>query len=160
LGWLVLDLSHNDGVAVGLVLALQYLPTLLFGAWVGVIADRFDKRRLLTASQSFQGIIAALLAALTLSGSVTLWMVFAITFVFGFGQAFDNPIRSALAPELVPLDLVPNAVGLNSMTFNLARIVGPAIAGVLIVTVGSGWCFLLNAVSFIAVIGALLAMHT
>ena len=87
-------------------------------------------------------------------------MVYVITFFFGFGQAFDNPARASLAPELVPPEYVPNAVGLNSMLFNLARIVGPAVAGVMIVAVGTGYCFLFNAISFVAVIGALLAMHT
>ena len=160
LSWLVLDLSHNSGFAVGLVIALQFLPTLLFGAWGGVIADRFDKRMVLVASQAFQAVMAGLLAALALSGGITLWMVYLITFVFGFGQAFDNPARASLAPELVPPEYVPNAVGLNSMLFNLARIIGPAIAGVLIVAVGTGYCFLINAVSFVAVIGALLMMNT
>ena len=159
LSWLVLDLSHNSGFAIGMVLALQFLPTLLFGAWGGVIADRFDKRMVLVASQGFQAVMAGLLAGLALSGVITLWMVYVITFIFGFGQAFDNPARASLAPELVPPELVPNAVGLNSMLFNLARILGPAVAGALIVAVGTGYCFLVNAISFLAVIGALLAMH-
>jgi MFS family permease len=159
LSWLVLDLSHNSGFAIGLVLALQFLPTLLFGAWGGVIADRFDKRMVLVASQGFQAVMAGLLAALALSGVVELWMVYVITFVFGFGQAFDNPARASLAPELVPPELIANAVGLNSMLFNLARMLGPAVAGALIVAIGTGYCFLFNAISFVAVIGALLAMH-
>jgi MFS family permease len=159
LSWLVLDLSHNSGFAIGLVLALQFLPTLLFGAWGGVIADRFDKRMVLVTSQAFQAVMAGLLAGLALSGVVTLWMVYLITFLFGFGQAFDNPARASLAPELVPPEYVPNAVGLNSMLFNLARIVGPAVAGVLIVLVGTGYCFLINALSFVAVIVALLVMR-
>jgi MFS family permease len=160
LSWLVLQLSGNDGFAVGTVVALQFLPTLLFGAWGGVIADRFDKRMVLVCSQSFQAVIAGLLAVLTISGMVEMWMVYAITLVFGFGLAFDNPARAALAPELVEPEDIPNAVGLNSMLFQGARIVGPAIAGVLIVAVGTGYCFLLNSISFIAVIVALLAMRT
>ena len=159
LGWLVLELSDNSGVAIGTVIALQFLPTLLFGAWGGVIADRFDKRLVLVASQAFQAVMAGLLAGLTISGTVTLWMVYVITFFFGFALAFDNPARASLAPELVPPEYVPNAVGLNSMTFNLARIAGPAVAGLLIVAVGIGYCFLLNALSFVAVIVALLTMR-
>jgi MFS family permease len=160
LSWLVLELSNKSGFAIGLVLALQFLPTLLFGAWGGVIADRFDKRMVLVTSQAFQAAMAGLLAALTISGAVTLWMVYVITFLFGFGQAFDNPARGALAPELVPPEDVPNAVGLNAMLFQLARIAGPAVAGALIVAVGTGYCFLFNALSFVAVIFALLIMRT
>lgn len=160
LSWLVLELSNKSGFAIGLVLALQFLPTLLFGAWGGVIADRFDKRMVLVVSQAFQAMMAGLLAALTISGTISLGMVYVITFFFGFGQAFDNPARASLAPELVPPEDVPNAVGLNAMLFQLARIAGPAVAGALIVVIGTGYCFLFNALSFVAVIVALLVMHT
>jgi MFS family permease len=155
LSWLVLDLSHDDGIAVGVVIALQFLPTLLFGVWGGVLADRFQKRLVLVASSVVQGLMAVVLAALVFTGVVTLWMVFVVAFLFGCGQAFDTPVRMSFPPELVPRELVPNAIGLNSMTFNLARILAPALAGAVIVAFGTGWCFLANGVSFIAVIVAL-----
>jgi MFS family permease len=155
LSWLVLDISHNDGFAVGAVVALVFLPTLLFGAWGGVLADRFAKRRVLVISSAFQGFMAVVLAVLVFTGAVTLWMVFVVAFLFGCGQAFDMPVRVSLPPELVPRELVPNAIGLNSMTLNVARIAAPALAGGVIVAAGTGWCFLANGVSFLAVIVAL-----
>jgi MFS family permease len=160
LGWLVLNLSHNSGVAIGAVIALQFVPTLFLGAYGGVLADRFDKRLLLILTAIIMGCAAALLAVLTLTGAVALWMVFAIVLVQGLAQAVDNPARLSFVSEMTgPADL-PNAVGLNSALFQMARIVGPAFAGVIIVLVGTGWCFALNAFSFVAVIGALLLMDT
>jgi MFS family permease len=158
LGWLVLHLSHNSGVAIGAVIALQFVPTLFFGAWGGVLADRFDKRVLLILTAITMGCAAATLAVLTLTGVIELWMVFGIVLVQGFAQAIDNPARLSFVSEMTgPADL-PNAVGLNSALFQVARIVGPAFAGVIIVLVGTGLCFALNALSFVAVIGALLLM--
>ena len=158
LGWLVLHLSGNSGLAIGAVIALQFVPTLLFGAWGGVLADRFDKRILLVLTAITMTCTATTLAVLTLSGLITLWMVFALVLVQGFAQAVDNPARLAFVSEMTgPADL-PNAVGLNSALFQVARIVGPAFAGVIIVLVGTGRCFALNALSFVAVIGALLLM--
>ncbi len=158
LGWLVLHLSDNSGVAIGAVIALQFVPTLFFGAWGGVIADRFDKRILLIVTAITMGCVATTLAILTLTDVIALWMVFAIVLVQGFAQAFDNPARLSFVSEMTgPADL-PNAVGLNSALFQVARIVGPAFAGVIIVLVGTGVCFALNALSFVAVIGALLLM--
>jgi len=156
--WLVLQLSHN-GTVVGIVFGLQTLPTLLFGVWGGVIADRFDKRRVLVVTQSAMALTAAVLATLTLSGVVTLWMVIVVALCLGCAQAVDNPTRQAFAAEMVAAPELPNAIALNSATFQMSRIIGPAIAGVLIVAVGTGTCFLLNAVSFLAVIGALLTMR-
>jgi MFS family permease len=160
LGWLVLDLSDNSGFAVGFVIALQFLPTLLLGAWGGVVADRFDKRAVLVITQAVMAMTAAVLGVLVVTDVVTLWMVYALVLVFGAAQALDNPARLSFVSEMVGLDDVSNAVGLNSTMFQMARIVGPAIAGVLIVAIDTGPCFLINAVSYVAVIVALLAMDT
>ena len=159
LGWLVLHLSHNSGFAIGLAIALQFIPTLLFGVWGGVIADRFDKRTVLLCTQVAMAAIAVLLAVLDISGVVQLWMLYVLIVAFGLALAVDNPTRQAFVPEMVaPADL-PNAIGLSSAIFQLARIVGPALGGVLIVAVGTGVCFALNAVSFVFIIGALLLMR-
>ena len=160
LGWLVLDLSDNSGFAVGFVLALQFVPTLLFGAWGGVVADRFDKRAILVITQTIMAITAAVLGLLVVSDVITLWMVYALVLVFGLAQSVDNPTRLSFVSEMVGPDDISNAVGLNSTLFQGARILGPAVAGVLIVTIGTGPCFLLNSVSYVAVIIALLAMDT
>ncbi len=158
LGWLVLDLSGDSGVAIGTVIAFQFLPTLFLGAWGGVLADRVDKRKLLVFTAIMMGCSAAALAILTLSGVIELWMVYVLVLVQGLAQAADNPTRLSFVSEMTgPADL-PNAVGLNSAMFQLARIVGPAFAGVIIVLLNTGWCFALNALSFVAVIIALLMM--
>jgi MFS family permease len=154
LGWLVLHLSHNSGFAIGLAIALQFIPTLLFGVWGGVIADRFDKRSVLFVTQ------AAMAAVVDLTNVVQLWMLYAIVFVFGLALAVDNPTRQSFVPELVPPEDLPNAVGLSSAIFQVARILGPALGGVLIVAVGTGVCFALNAVSFVFIVAALLMMRT
>ena len=159
LGWLVLDLSDKNGLAVGWSVALQFVPTLLFGVWAGTLADRMNKRKLWGYTQFALACIAALLAALDLSGVVQLWMLFVVIFVFGMAFAVDNPTRNALVPELVPPEYLPNAIGLTSATMQGSRVFGPALAGVLIVTVGTGMCFLINAVSYMFVIGALLMMR-
>jgi MFS family permease len=158
LGWLVLRLTDNSGVAIGAVIALQFVPTLLFGVWGGVIADRFDKRVLLVGTAVTMGCTAATLAVLTLTDVVQLWMVFTLVLVQGLAQAVDNPARLSFVSEMTGPEDLPNAVGLNSALFQVARIVGPAFAGVVIVALGTGWCFALNALSFVAVIAALLAM--
>jgi MFS family permease len=160
LGWLVLHLSHNSGFAIGLVIALQFIPTLLFGVWGGWIADRFDKRTVLLCTQVAMAAIAVLLAVLDLTNTVQLGMIYVIVFGFGLALAVDNPTRQSFVPELVPPADLPNAIGLSSAIFQLSRILGPALAGVLIVTVGTGICFALNAVSFVFIIGALLMMRT
>jgi MFS family permease len=159
-GWLVLRLSHNSGSALGVVTALQFLPVLVIGAWSGVVVDRFDKRKLLIVTQSGAAIMAGALAALTLSGVVELWMVYLLAFLTGFITAFDNPARQTFVSELVNPDDLSNAIGLNSAMFNMARIAGPALAGVLISLVDVGPCFAFNAVSFVAVIFSLLVMDT
>jgi len=160
LGWLVVQLSHNSGVAVGFAIALQFIPTLLFCVWGGVIADRFDKRTVLLCTQVAMAAVAVLLAVVDLSDVVQLWMLYAIVFTFGMALAVDNPTRQSFVSELVPPNELPNAIGLSSAIFQVARILGPAVAGVLIVVVGTGVCFVLNAVSFVFIIGALLMMRT
>jgi MFS family permease len=160
LGWLVLHLSHNSGFAIGLAIALQFIPTLLFGVWGGVIADRFDKRSVLFVTQAAMAAVAVLLAVVDLTNVVQLWMLYAIVFVFGLALAVDNPTRQSFVPELVPPEDLPNAVGLSSAIFQVARILGPALGGVLIVAVGTGVCFALNAVSFVFIVAALLMMRT
>jgi MFS family permease len=152
--WLVLELS-GSGTTLGLVVAVQTLPVLLVGPYGGVLADRADKRRLLIGTQSAFALLALTLGVLTLTHAVRLWMVIAVAGGFGIVTSIDNPARQAFVPEMVGPASVANAVTLNSALFNAARAVGPAVAGVLIVSVGVGDCFVLNALSFAAVIVAL-----
>jgi len=156
--WLVLHLT-GSGVALGVASALQFLPILLFGAWAGLVADRMDKRRVLMVTQSLMGFLALILGVLTLTGLVQLWMVFLMALLLGAVTAVDNPARQSFVMELVGRRQVTNAVSLNSAVFTTARVVGPAIAGVLIAVVGTGWCFVVNAASFGAVLSALVAMN-
>jgi MFS family permease len=158
-GWLVLKIT-GSGTAVGLVTAMQFLPMLLGGAWGGVIADRFDKRRTLIVSQLALALSATALATVTLTGVVTLWMVFAAAFLTGCATVIDNPTRQAFVIELVGPDRIANAVALNSAMFNAARIVGPAIGGILILVAGTGMCFAYNAISYLAVVVGLAMMRT
>src|SRR5207248_8907610 len=129
--WLVLNLSHNSGVAVGITTGLQFAPTLLFGMYGGVIADRYNKRRILVGTQITMGLFALALGLLDLSGAAQLWHVYLLAFALGTASAVDNPVRQAFVTELVGPSLLGNAVGLNSATFNTARVLGPAVAGVL-----------------------------
>jgi len=158
--WLILELSGNSGTAIGLVLALQFGPTLLFSMFGGLLADRYDKRRILFATQSIMIGQAAVLGLLDVTGSVQLWHVYLLAAVLGITSAIDVPVRQSFVVEMVGGTDLPNAVSLNSVTFNLARIVGPALAGVLIAAVGTGWVFLGNAVFTIAVIVGLALMRT
>ncbi|MDW5593677.1 MFS transporter [Conexibacter stalactiti] len=155
--WLVLQLTHS-GFAVGVAAALQFAPMLLAGAWGGAVADRLPKRRLLIVTQVAMAIPALLLFALTAGGAITLWMLYLLIFARGLVLAIDNPARQSFLVELVGSDGVLNAVSLNSALINSARIIGPAIAGVLITTVGVAPCFAVNAVSFLAMIVALRGM--
>ena len=159
LGWLVLELSGSDGVAVGVLTAMIALPTLLFGTLGGVAADRFDNRKLLLGAQVVLAIVSTVLAVLVVTDVVELWMVYGLALIGGFAQVIDNPTRQSFLSEMVTPAELPNAVGLNSAIAQSARIVGPAIAGMLIVAVGTGICFAIDAVSFLAVIGALLMMR-
>jgi MFS family permease len=156
--WLVLSLT-DSGVAVGLTTALQFLPILLFGAWGGLLADRFPKRRLLMVTQALMAIPALALLTVTAAGVVAPWMVFALVFVRGSVNAVDNPTRQSFAIEMVGADRVVNAVSLNSVLIQTARLVGPALAGLMIVSVGVEPCFALNALSFGGMILALWLME-
>jgi MFS family permease len=157
--WLVGTLTRS-GVAVGATFAFRFLPVLLFGLWGGAVADRFDRRKVLLVTQTLAAVLAVALWLIVLLGVVQVWMVFALAVALGFVTVVDEPARHAFVEEMVGRDRVPNAVALTSAVGNSARITGPAIAGVLIATVGTAWVFFVNAVSFLAVIGALLAMRT
>lgn len=157
--WLVLELSGGSGVALGITTALQFAPVLLLGLWGGVLADRYDKRRILIGVQAAMGLLALTLGLLDVLGVVALWHVWALAFALGVAAALDVPVRQSFVTEMVePADL-PNAISLNSATFNSARIVGPAVAGLVIASAGTGVVFLANAVSYVAVVAGLRAMR-
>jgi MFS family permease len=156
--WLVLTLT-GSGLALGVAAALQFLPMLVFGAWGGLLADRFDKRRLLVATQTAAGLLALVLGLLVVTELVTLWMVYVLALLLGAVSVVDMPTRQAFVTEMVGPEEVPNAVGLNSAVFNTGRLVGPAAAGLLVASVGVGPCFLLNAVSYVGVVAGLRAMR-
>jgi MFS family permease len=157
--WLVLNLSHNSGTAIGLTTGLQFAPVLLFGMYGGLLADRYPKRRILIITQVVMGVLALGLGLLDLSGAVRLWHVYALAFGLGIASAIDAPVRQSFVTELVGPSLLPNAVSLNSATFNIARVLGPAAAGLLIAASGTSWVFLINAGSFLAVLAVLFAMR-
>ena len=156
--WLVLELTHS-AFDLGITAALQFAPVLLFGTIGGLVADRFDKRKVLLLTQTAFTVQAALLWVLVASGSVQLWMVWALALAYGFINVADNPSRQSFVVEMAGPDDLTNAVGLNSVIVNVSRIIGPAVAGVMIATVGLSWAFLANALSFAAVIAALYAMR-
>ena len=158
--WLVLMLTGYDPVALGIAASLQFLPTLMFTLWAGVLADRLDKRKLLIIVQSGMAVSALVLGVLDVTGLVQLWQVYLLCFVLGVFTAADMPVRNSFVAEMVGREQLINAVALNSSTFNLARVVGPALAGMMIIWVGTGWVFLINAVSTVAVIAQLLRMNT
>jgi MFS family permease len=154
--WIVLtDLTHQNATAVGIVMGLQFGPQILLLPLTGFAADHFDRRKLLFCTQAAMGLLALGLDLLVVTGLVQLWHVYTFAFLLGCTAAFDSPARQTFVAELVSADDLPNAVGLNSTSFNAARMIGPAIAGPMIAGVGSGWVFLLNALSFVAVLGAL-----
>jgi MFS family permease len=159
--WLVLRLAPraDQGIDLGLTTALQFLPMLLLGAWGGLIADRFDKRHILFGTQATAGVLALTLAILTATGTVRLWQVFGLALLLGFVNLVDNPTRQSFVVEMVGSKDLPNAVSLNSIVMNGARVIGPAIGGALIATVGLAVCFEVNAASYIAVIVALALMR-
>jgi MFS family permease len=156
-GWLVYTLS-GSGTELGLVVALQMVPVLILAPYAGVIADRVNKRKLIIAVQAVMGVLALILGLLSVTGIVQLWEVFALAAALGVATAFDNPTRQAFVMELVGPDHLRNAVTLNSVLVNAARAVGPAVAGILIATVGVSVCFLVNAGSYIAVIASLMLL--
>ncbi|WP_163511545.1 MFS transporter [Fodinicola acaciae] len=156
--WLVLQLTHNSATAIGLVTALQFAPMMLLMLYGGLIADRFDKRKMLMVTQTVIGFLALGMGVLVVSGHAQVWHVFVFAAALGTAQAFDNPGRQAFVTELVGNDLLPNAVSLNSATFNTARILGPAVGGLVIAAVGVGPAFLLNSLTYIAVLASLFRM--
>jgi MFS family permease len=155
--WLVLTLT-GSATTLGLIVALQTLPVLLLGPYGGVIADRVDKRRLMVILQIAMGIQALVLGVLTVTGAVRLWEIGVLAALLGLNNAFENPARQSFMLEMVGPQSLRNAVSLNSVLVNLARVIGPAVAGILIATVGEGVCFLVNAASFIAVIASLVTL--
>ncbi|MEU5809816.1 MULTISPECIES: MFS transporter [unclassified Streptomyces] len=157
--WLVLSLTGSAS-AVGITIALQFLPMLVLGLYGGVLADRLPKRPLLVATQSLMGLTGVALAVLTLAGHVQVWHVYLAALLLGLITVVDNPARQTFVSEMVGPAQLANAVSLNSANFQSARLVGPALAGVLITAVGSGWAFLLNGLSFAAPVAGLLLMRT
>jgi MFS family permease len=139
---------------------LQFLPFLLFSLWGGTLADRIPRRKLLVITQIAMGALAIALGVLAIAGLATVAIVYVLAFALGVAAAFDNPARQAFVNEIVGKERLGNAIALNSASFNLARLVGPALAGVLVAVVGSGWVFILNGLSFAVTIWALLAMRT
>ncbi|MBL0706825.1 MFS transporter [Sinomonas sp. JC656] len=158
--WLVLtQLTDHDGAAVGITTGLQFLPILVLGPYAGVLGDRLDKRKLLIATQSAMGLLALLQGILVLTGVAQLWQIYAIALALGIASAFDAPPRQAFVSELVGRADVPNAVALNSASFNLARMAGPGVAGLLIGLIGTGWVFMLNALTFAGVLFSLTRLN-
>ncbi len=158
--WIVLTkLTHNDAAAVGVTLALQFGPVLLMMPIAGLIADRVNRRHMLFFTQLAMGILGLGLGLLVVTNSATLWEVYAFAFALGVVSAIDMPVRQTFISEIVDEKQIPNAVALNSASFNGARLIGPGVAGILIAVIGSGWVFLINAASFGATIAALALMH-
>jgi MFS family permease len=158
--WIVLtELTDHNATAVGIVMGLQFGPQILLLPLTGFAADHLDRRKLLFCTQAAMGLLALGLGLLVVTGLVQLWHVYVFAFLLGCAAAFDSPARQTFVAELVEERDLPNAVGLNSTSFNAARMVGPAIAGGLIAGVGSGWVFLINALSFLAVLGSLSLLH-
>lgn len=159
--WLVLtQLTHHNATALGVVMALQFGPHIVLLPLTGSAADRFDRRRILVATQSAMFVLALTLGLLTLAGVVALWHVYAFALLLGCVTAFDGPASQTFVSELVGDKDLSNAVGLNSTSFNIARMVGPAIAGLLLASLGTGWAFMVNAASYLAVLGALAWLRT
>jgi MFS family permease len=159
--WIVLtELTHRNATAVGIVMGLQFGPQILLLPLTGFAADHLDRRKVLFCTQAAMGLLALGLGLLAVTGLVQLWHVYIFAFLLGCAAAFDSPARQTFVAELVEERYLPNAVALNSTSFNAARMIGPAIAGGLIAGVGSGWVFLINAVSFVAVLCSLALLRT
>jgi MFS family permease len=151
--WLVLtQLTHHNAVALGIVMGLQFAPQLLLLPWTGSAADRLNQRKLLIFTQATMGVLALSLGVLTITGTIQLWHVYVFAFLSGAAAALDAPVRQTFVAEMVGDADLPNAVALNSTSFNAAQMIGPAVAGLLIAKVGIGWAFLLNGISFAAVL--------
>ena len=158
--WLVLTvLTHKSASALGVVMALQFAPQLLLLPWTGSAADHLDRRKLLVITQAAMGVLALILGLLTVSGLVRLWHVYLFAALFGAAAAFDAPVRQVFVSELAGDEDLHNAVTLNSMSFNMANLVGPAVAGLVIAAVGTGWAFLINGASFLAVLTSLFLLR-
>ena len=159
--WLVLtELTHHSATAVGIIMSLQFGPQFLLLPVTGMAADHLDRRRLLFATQAASGLLALILGVLSITGLVALWHVYLLAFLLGCVSAFDTPARQTFVSDLVGETDLPNAVALNSTSFNAARMIGPAIAGLVIEWVGCGWAFILNALSYLAVLMSLLMLDT
>ena len=158
LAWLVIELTHSP-IAVGALAFCRFIPFTVFGLFAGVLADRIDNRRLVVTTQSVSMALSAILAVLTLTGAVTLWMVYALAILSSTAIVFDAPGRHALTFQMVGRDELPNAVALNASLFNGSRVIGPALGGVIIAAWGVGACFAINTVSFLAVLTSLLMMR-
>ncbi len=157
--WLVLELTHGSGTALGIATGLQFLPQLLLSLWGGMVADRYSKRAILFVTQAVMGALALILGVLALTGMVAVWQVYLLAVVLGLVAVVDNPTRQTFVTEMVGPAGVANAVALNSATFNLARIAGPAVAGLVIGAVGTPIAFLINAASYGAVLAGLKLMR-
>ena len=154
--WLVLtQLTPHNAAAVGIVMSLQFGPQLLLLPWTGFAADHYDQRKLLIVTQALMGLLALTLGVFTITGFVELWHVYVFAFLSGCASAFDAPVRQIFVAELVAEKDLSNAIALNSTSFNMARMIGPAVAGLTIASVGTGWAFLLNGSSFFAVLVSL-----
>jgi MFS family permease len=157
-GWLVYQISGSE-IALGVVGFASAIPALIITPWAGVIVDRVPKRNLLVATQASAMMLALVLAALTFTGVVQVWHVVVLAVCLGAVNAFDGPARQAFVVEMVGREHLSNAIALNSMTFNIGRIIGPALGGLVLAAVGAAWCFLLNGLTFVAVITSLQAMR-
>jgi MFS family permease len=158
--WVVLtELTPGDAAAMGVTMALQFAPPLLLVGVTGWVADRFDRRKLIMLSQIALLLLAIALGVLVLTGLMTLWIMYGFALALGVITAFDNPARQAFVSDLVSRENASNAVALNAASFNTARLIGPAVAGVLIVAIGSGWVFLANAVTFVGMLTALVLIR-
>jgi MFS family permease len=157
--WLVLIVLEGGARASGITLGLQFVPFLLVAPFGGLLADRFPKRPLLIFTNAFMGAIGLVLGVLTLTGMAQIWHVYVLAFLLGVGKALDNPARQSFVSELVAPDDLPNAIALNSTSFNAARLVGPALAGLLIHAIGTGWVFLINGATFVSPIIALILLR-
>lgn len=159
--WLVLtQLTRHDASALGIVMALQFAPQLLLLPWTGFAADHFNQRKLLMATQATMGVLALALGTLTVLDAIQLWHVYVFAFLFGSAAALDAPVRQTFVTELVGDEDLPSAISLNSTSFNAARMVGPAAAGIVIAKAGTGWAFLINGISFAAVLISMMLFRT
>src|SRR6188472_356033 len=161
MSWVVLtELTDNDPAAMGITMALQFAPPLLLVPVTGWVADRFDRRRLMVITQTLLLLLGLAIGILLLTGIMTLPIMYGFALALGVVAAFDNPVRQAFVSDLVARENASNAVALNAASFNGARMIGPAIAGIVIVAVGTGWVFLVNGITFLGMLAALLLIRT